>query len=229
MKIGYTNLDLPQTKVKYNNKKEKALIEKCKPKKKAPFYVEFVEDEFVHCDIIAISKDSILDLLILDIEKCENRLERCTDENDKKLLRKCIEYMENENPLCDLEVNEEEHKILKALAPSSYKPVLQITEQLPVNEIIEKALDKANLMFFFTAGPKEVHPWLVKKGSSIIKCAGIIHSDLEKGFIKGDVASFEDFMASHSFNDCKKKGLVKLVDRDHTLQDSDIIEIRFNI
>jgi ribosome-binding ATPase YchF (GTP1/OBG family) len=84
-------------------------------------------------------------------------------------------------------------------------------------------------MFFYTSGPKESHAWLVEKGSEIIACAEKIHSDLARGFIKGDVVCFEDYMNCHNFNDCKSKGLARLVDRDYIVQPNEIIEIRFNV
>ncbi len=60
-------------------------------------------------------------------------------------------------------------------------------------------------------------------------CAGKIHSDLARGFIKADIVSYEDFLQVYNMQEARSKGLVKLVDRDYTIQEGDIIEIRFNI
>lgn len=229
MKIGYSGIDIPEGKVKYNNKKMNALVEKDKPKKVVPFYAEFVKKDFVQTDVIVIPKENILDILILDMEKCEARHERSEDDNEKKLMIKCINLMESEVPLCDGEFSEEEHAWLQMLAPLSYKPVVQLEGTPELNDIIDLALEKSKLIFFYTAGPKEVHAWQAEKGSDIITCAGKIHTDLARGFIKGDVVSLQDYLDSHSFNDCKKKGVVKVVDRDHVVEDGDIIEIRFNV
>jgi hypothetical protein len=144
-------------------------------------------------------------------------------------MTKCLEQLELEIPLCDVEFNDEEIEIMIATAPISFKPVVQIEGSEDINTIIALALEKANYMFFYTSGPKESHAWLVEKGSEIIACAEKIHSDLARGFIKGDVASFEDYMNCHNFNDCKSKGLAKLVDRDYIVQPNEIIEIRFNV
>ncbi|MBR5946543.1 DUF933 domain-containing protein, partial [bacterium] len=62
-----------------------------------------------------------------------------------------------------------------------------------------------------------------------VTCAGKIHSDLARGFIKADVVSFEDFMTVFNMSEAQKKGLVKLVDKDYVIPDGSIIEIRFNV
>jgi ribosome-binding ATPase YchF (GTP1/OBG family) len=109
------------------------------------------------------------------------------------------------------------------------KPVAVIEGILETNELIKKVLEKAGIIFFYTAGKQEVHAWPVNAGSDIVACAGKIHTDLARGFIKADIVSFEDFMKCHNMNDAKGKGFVKLVDRDYIIKEADIIEIRFNI
>ena len=112
--------------------------------------------------------------------------------------------------------------------PFSLKPVVTLDGSEEIDTIISLALDKADYMFFYTSGPTESHAWLVKQGSDIVTCAGKIHSDLARGFIKGDVVSFDDYMNCHNFNECKSKGLARLTDRDYIIQPREIIEIRFN-
>lgn len=229
LKIGFTGIELPEGKVKYKDEKIDALVKKDQPKKISPFYAEFIKEEFVQTDVIIIPKDLVLDLLIPDIEKCEGRIERSEDPSEIRLMHKCIEYLENETPLCDGEFPEDEKKLLKKLAPVSYKPVVLVEGECGENDLIKQALSKAGVMFFYTSGPQEVHAWLVDKGSDIVTCAGEIHTDLARGFIKGDVVSFEDYLNCHNFNAGRKKGLVKVVDRDHIVEENHIIEIRFNV
>lgn len=229
MKIGFVGINLPEGKVKYKDENLDALAKKDAAKKVSPFFAEFARDEFVQSEAIVIQKDKILDLLILDMEKIESRLSRVTDNIEKALLEKCLQILEKEIPLCDGEFTEEEKNILKAVSLISIKPVVKAEEGADVNTVIASVLEKANHMFFYTSGPKESHAWLVKKGSAIISCAEKIHSDLARGFIKGDVVSFEDYINCHSFNECKSKGLAKLVDRDYIVQPNEIIEIRFNV
>jgi len=229
LKIGFTGIDLPEGKTKYRDETLIALEKKDKAKKVAPFFAEFIKDEFIQSDAIVVPKSNILDILILDIEKIETRLSKLDDGDEKVLMTKCLEQLEQEIPLCDVDFNDEEIEIMIATAPISYKPIAQIDGSEDINTIIGLALDKANYMFFYTSGPKESHAWLIEKGSEIIACAEKIHSDLARGFIKGDIVSFEDYMSCHNFNDCKSKGVAKLVDRDYIVQPNEIIEIRFNV
>ena len=229
MKIGFTGIDLPEGKAKYKDKKLIALEAKDKAKKAVPFFAEFIKDEFEQSDAIVVPKSNILDLLIIDMDKLETRLSKLEDGDEKSLMTKCMELLEQETPLCDVDFNEEERELLIATALISFKPIVQIEGDEDINTIIFSALEKSNHMFFYTSGPKESHAWLIQKGSEIIACAERIHSDLARGFIKGDVVSFEDYMNCHNFNDCKSKGVAKMVDRDFIVQPNDIIEIRFNV
>lgn len=229
MKIGFTSVDLPEGKVKYQDDGLQALIEKDHPKKISPYYVEFLKDEFVRVNAIVVPKANILDLLILDMEKIESRLTRIAGQDEEELLLHCMEVLEQEMPLCDIEFTEDQQAMLNTLSPFSLKPVVQINGTEEVNAIITQVLEKAGYMFFYTSGPSESHAWLVKKHSDIVTCAAAIHSDLARGFIKGDVVSFEDYLNCHNFNECKSKGLAKLVERDYIVQPREIIEIRFNV
>ncbi|HAM38038.1 MAG: hypothetical protein A2474_04755 [Elusimicrobia bacterium RIFOXYC2_FULL_34_12] len=229
MKIGFIGIEIPEGKIKYKDEKFVALENKCEPKKITPYFVEFIINEFVQVNAIVISKDKILDLLIPDIEKLEARVQNTNDNFEKELIKKCISCLENEMPLCDIVFNEQEQKLLQMLSPNSMKPIVIIDDKVETNEIIEKVLKKSQTIFFYTAGKDEVHAWPVKAGSDIVTCAGRIHSDLARGFIKADIVSFDNFMKCHNFNDAKTKGLVKLVDREYIIQESDIIEIRFNV
>ena len=185
----------------------------------------------MHSDVIAVPEENILDLLIYDMEKAEGRIERAADQFEKELMQKCMDQMENEVPLCDVEFSDEEIEVMKTANFYSFKPVLNLTAEdtEDVNTVIKKALDKAGLMFFYTSGPKESHAWLVKKNSDIVTCAGKIHSDLARGFIRGDVVKFDDYMECHNFNECKSKGVAKVVEKDYIVQPNEIIEIRFNV
>ena len=229
MKIGYTAVEMDEGKAKYHDENLIALEEKDKPKKVTPFFAEFIKEEFVHCDAIVVTKENILDLLIHDMDKLETRMERVSDDKEKSLLAACLEKLEGDIPLCDMDLNSDEIKLLELADPFSLKPVVQIEGSEDVNEIISLTLDKTNQMFFYTSGPTESHAWLVDKGSDIVTCAGKIHTDLARGFIKGDVVPFEDYMSHHNFNDCKSKGVAKLVERDYIVQPGEVIEIRFNV
>ncbi len=228
MKIGFTGLELPEGKTKYKDVKLEALAEKDKPKKVSPYFAEFIRDEFIQCDAIVVATDAILDVLINDMDSLENRIPRAAAA-EISVLEKCLAQLEEEIPLCDVEFSDEEAEVLASINPCSMSPVVQVEPGTDVNEIIRSALAKAGQMFFYTAGPQESHAWIVPQGSDIITCAGKIHTDLARGFIKGDVVTFEDYMKCHNFNDCRSKGVAKLVDRGYIVQPDEVIEIRFSV
>jgi len=229
MKICLIGFDLPEGKVKYQDELVITLDHKLSPKKITPFYVEFTRDDFSHCDGFLVAREKIWDLLILDLEKLEARRDRTADSAEKELLDKCLRYLEQEVPLCDVQFTEAELALLKILAPLSLKPTLIAAAAPEVNDAIARLLKKSGLIFFYTADKKEVRSWPVKRDSDIVTCAGRIHSDLARGFIKADIINYDDFMQVYNMQEARSKGLVKLVDRDYTIHAGDIIEIRFNV
>ncbi len=229
MKIGFAGFDLPEGKVKFQDQKVEGLEKKFAPQKTTPFYAEFIKDDFLNCDAIFISQEHILDLLILDMEKLETRRDRTSDAAERTLLDKCLQYLEQETPLCQVQFSDEEMALLRGLAPLSLKPTVVAAEAPAINEIIQAVLAAAGIIFFYTAGRKEVHAWPVPAGADIVSCAGKIHSDLARGFIKADIVSYDDLAGVYNMQEARSKGLVKLVDRDYAIRPGDIVEIRFNI
>jgi hypothetical protein len=229
MKIGFAGFDLPEGKVKFQDEKVITLENKFAPQKTTPFYAEFIKNDFLNCDAIFIARDQILDLLILDMEKLETRRDRTAEAREKELLDKCLEFLEQEVPLCQVRFSEEEMALLRGLAPLSLKPTVVAAEQPSINAIIEGVLEAAGIVFFYTAGKKEVHAWPVAEGADIVSCAGKIHSDLARGFIKADIVSYDDLISVFNMQEARSKGLVKLVDRDYAIHPGDVVEIRFNI
>jgi hypothetical protein len=85
------------------------------------------------------------------------------------------------------------------------------------------------LISFFTVGPDEVRAWTIKNGTKAKEAAGSIHSDLERGFIRADVVSYEDFQKVESLEKAKAEKLNRLEGATYIVQDADIIEVRFNV
>lgn len=101
--------------------------------------------------------------------------------------------------------------------------------RLGVGRVIQVGYRLLNLITFLTAGEDEVRAWTVTKGAKAPEAAGKIHSDIERGFIRGEVTRFEDFMACGSFAAASKKGLQRLEGKDYVVQDGDIVHFRFNV
>jgi len=230
MKIAAIGLDLPLGKVKYHDPILDGLAAKFSPKKISPFFAEFLAEKPETADAFAVHRDRLLDLLIPDIEKLETRLARGASAEEAAAARHCLAVLEREQPLCDAGLAPELAATVKPLALLSLRPVLVCPEPNPeVNALISAVLDKAGMTFFYTAGKPEVHAWLVERDADIVTCAGKIHTDLARGFIRAEIIRWEDFQHLHNFQEVRSKGLATLVDRDYRIRHGDIIDVRFSV
>lgn len=101
----------------------------------------------------------------------------------------------------------------------------------PLRELMSKAIKKTlNCIIFFTGFEgKELRSWIVKQGVSVLEGAGMIHSDMKKGFISAEVASFEEYSKCSSDDEAYSKGVFKTVGKDYIIKDGDIIRIKFKV
>ena len=98
-----------------------------------------------------------------------------------------------------------------------------------LEKLIKASYSLLGLISYLTAGEPEVRAWTIKKGTKAPQAAGKIHSDLERGFIRAEIVSYDDLMACGTYNAAKEKGLVRLEGKDYVVQDGDIILFRFNV
>jgi hypothetical protein len=98
-----------------------------------------------------------------------------------------------------------------------------------LNRVIRAAYALLGLQTYFTAGPKEVRAWTVPAGATAPQAAGVIHTDFERGFIRAEVASYEDFVAHGGEQGAKEAGKLRLEGKDYTVRDGDVIHFRFNV
>ena len=185
MKIACTGLDVPEGKIKFKDPVFEGLVEKFQPAKVSPFYFELLFDDYEAAGAIAIANDHIVDLIILDLEKIEGRLSRVEDLAEKAVVEKCLAHLEAEQPICDLALDDSERALVKALGLLSFKPTVIVDDlSREASALCSDVMDKAGMMFFYTAGKQEVHAWLVEKEAHAVTCAGKINTDLARGFIK---------------------------------------------
>ena len=234
------------------------------------------------------------EFLLNDLSIVENRLEKLRklvmktqNEKDKKeveVLSKCQEILEKEKPIRELNLTDQEARIIKGFQFLSAKPLLYVlnigeTEiektaamleayqqhvqekcamvalsaeiekeiaQLDANDateflkdlhisepatmkLIRVSYNLLGLISFFTVGEDECRAWTVRTNTRAQNAAGIIHSDLEKGFIRAEVVPWQTLVEAGSLAACKEKGLLRLEGKDYIVQDGDIISVRFNV
>lgn len=98
-----------------------------------------------------------------------------------------------------------------------------------LDKLIKAAFDLLGLMTFLTAGEDECRAWTIVKGTTAPKAAGKIHSDIERGFIRAEIVSYDDLIAAGSTNAAREKGKVRLEGKDYIMQDGDVTYFRFNV
>ena len=97
------------------------------------------------------------------------------------------------------------------------------------DRFIHHAYDHLRLMSFFTAGPMEVRAWTITQETAAVNAAGKIHSDIERGFIRAEVISYDDYIEHRGETGCRSAGRLRLEGKDYRVQDGDVMHIRFNV
>ena len=186
--------------------------------------IDFNEDEQVLVkDIFLLTTKPILYIANVSEEQLENA------QNDELVL-KVKEYAKNEKaeviPLC-VKIEEE----LSGLDDNDKKEMLDALglEESGLDKVIKKSYDLLGLMSFLTAGEPEVRAWTIKKGTKAPEAAGKIHSDIQRGFIKAEIVSYDDLMKEGSMLSAKEKGLVRSEGKEYIMQDGDIVLFKFNV
>ncbi len=98
-----------------------------------------------------------------------------------------------------------------------------------LNRVIRAAYQLLGLQTYFTAGPKEVRAWTIQAGATAPQAAGVIHTDFERGFIRAEVAAYDDFVAHGGEQGAKEAGKLRLEGKDYVVRDGDVIHFRFNV
>jgi ribosome-binding ATPase len=98
-----------------------------------------------------------------------------------------------------------------------------------LNRVIRAGYALLGLLTYFTAGPKEVRAWTVTAGSTAPQAAGVIHTDFEKGFIRAETITFDDYVRCKGENGAKDAGKMRLEGKDYVVRDGDVMHFRFNV
>lgn len=102
-------------------------------------------------------------------------------------------------------------------------------EESGLDQLIKASYSLLGLATYFTAGVQEVRAWTFRKGMKAPQCAGVIHSDFEKGFIRAETVSYDDLVVAGNMNAAKEAGKVRLEGKEYIVQDGDVMHFRFNV
>ena len=222
-------IDNVKKKLKADKKfaQELELLEKIKStleSGKSARTIQFNEEEQeILKDLYLLTSKPILYIANVSEEQLSNPLE-------DPYVKQVIEYASEEKaeviPLC-VKIEEE----LASLEGDDKKEMLEALglQESGLDKVIKASYDLLGLMSFLTAGEPEVRAWTIKKGTKAPAAAGKIHSDIERGFIRAEIVSYDDLVREGSMNAAKEKGLVRSEGKDYIMQEGDIVLFRFNV
>mgnify|MGYP006289526599 FL=1 len=125
-------------------------------------------------------------------------------------------------------------KLEHELAQMSAEEAAELLEEFEIaasatDRVIQKSYEILGLISFFTVGEDEVRAWTIPRGTPAVAAAGVIHTDIQKGFIRAETISYEDLMAAGSMAAAKKNATLRLEGKTYEVKDGDIINFRFNV
>lgn len=158
-----------------------------------------------------VSEDQLLD----ENDANVNSVKEYAKQDKAEVIKLCVKI---EEELSSLDGNDKK-EMLEALG----------LEESGLDKVIKASYDLLGLMSFLTAGEPEVRAWTIKKGTKAPQAAGKIHSDIERGFIRAEIVSYDDLMREGSMTAAKEKGLVRSDGKEYIMQDGDIVLFKFNV
>ncbi len=184
--------------------------------------VEFTKDEKIYLkNFSLLTMKPIIYLAnvkedeLLEDNKYVEAVRKYAKDEESKVVKACAKM---EADLSDLS-DEEKKEMLESVG----------IEESGLDQLIKATYDLLGLATYFTGGKDEVRAWTFKKGMNAKECAGIIHTDFEKGFIKAEIMSYEDLDKYGSELKVKEAGKTRLEGKDYLMQDGDVCYFRFNV
>lgn len=203
-------------------------------KSKKETYVQLdlvTEDTVFESDAILVASDAKTDLILKDLEFVETRLERTEEETELAILNKLKSILEKEEFIFKAGLSAEEKETISGYSLFTVRPVILADKAEAEDKftLLSRALKESGyISFFTTAGEKETRAWLIKNGTTAWEAAGVVHSDIQKGFIRAEIIGFQDFINAGGENQAKQAGKLRLESKDYVMQDADWVNFRFN-
>ncbi|MBP7216266.1 MAG: DUF933 domain-containing protein [Candidatus Omnitrophica bacterium] len=177
-----------------------------------------------------VAANASTDLVLKDLEFVETRLGRATTEEEKALLLKLKGVLEGEQFIARANLNDAEKQALAGYTLFTVKPIVIVDQQMLADPqgLLAKALADSGYISFFTTGEKETRAWLIRKGTTAHEAAGAIHTDIQRGFIRAEIISLNDFLSCGGETQAKQAGKLRSEQKEYIMQDADLVNFRFN-
>ena len=200
--------------------------------KKAHIEIELIDDisRLMECNGIILTKEKEADIVLMDLEFIERRLSQAGQEAEQKALNRLKQQLENEKFIFQLQLSNEEEQLISGYSLLSLRPIFAVTPDCleDKSKILTSAYKYFGYISFFTANEKEAHAWPVKDGTSCYQASGLIHSDIQRGFIRAEVIGFNDLINDGGINQARANNHLRLENKEYIVQDADLIKFRFN-
>jgi ribosome-binding ATPase YchF (GTP1/OBG family) len=200
-------------------------------KKKTYAQVEVAgPDETLTADAIVVPRESLLEVIFLDLEFIETRLGRGPGEAEKAALEKLKSKLEQEVTVFKAGLSAEELQAVAAHQFHTNKPVVtaEAAELGNPDALMVRAFAESGGISFLTVGGKENRAWPLRQGATAWEAAGSIHTDIQKGFIRAEIIHYADFIAAGGETQAKRAGHQHLELKTYLMQDYDLTNFRFN-
>lgn len=200
-------------------------------KKKAYAQVDVVgEDGTLEADAILVSRESLADLILKDLEFIETRLGRNPSDAEKVVLLKLQAHLEGERPMSTAGLSAEELQAVAAHGFHTSKPVVvaEPDELQNPEALMVRAFKESGYICFLTVGGPENRAWPVRRGATAWEAAGTIHSAIQKGLIRAEVIGYNDFIEAGGETEAKHAGKQRLENKQYVVQDYDLVNFRAN-
>ena len=200
-------------------------------KKKTYAQIDVVDqEESLTADSILVARDSLLDLIFIDLEFVETRLGRDPGAAEKAVLEKLKAHLETEKTVFTAGLTPEENLAVAAHRFHTSKAVV-VAEREELEQpdtLMVRAFNGSGFISFLTLGGKENRAWPIRQGTTAWEAAGSIHTDIQKGFIRAEIISFADLVTTGGETQAKRAGKQRLELKNYIVQDCDVVNFRFN-
>lgn len=188
------------------------------------------EADLSDCDAILVATDHKADVILRDLELVETRLGRTPPADEQSALVKLRTALENEQFASTVTLSDAERAAIAVHAFLTAKPVTvaDAAEFEAPEKLLLRAYAEAGFVSYLTVGGKENRAWNIRRGATAWEAAGVIHSDIQKGFIRAEIIGWDDFLQAGGETQAKRAGKLRLETKTYVMQDYDVVNFRFN-
>jgi hypothetical protein len=200
-------------------------------KKKVCVQVDLLsEDDLIDAEAILVPAERRVDLILKDLELIETRLGRTPPDQEKSGLLKLQAALESEQVVPEVALTDDERQAIAVHAFLTAKPIVAVTpdEWTQPETLLLRAYREAGFISYLTVGGKENRAWRIRRGCNAWEAAAAIHTDLQKGFIRAEIISWDDFVGCGGETGAKRAGKLRLETKTYVMQDCDVVNFRFS-